>query len=614
MATLIGFADQLRNSLDIVEVVRAYLPLKKRGKEYECVCPFHHEKTPSFKVSPAKQIFHCFGCHKGGDAIRFVQEIEHVDFRAAVRLLAERNGIAVPQFSGGASSSQEEKRRMALYEVHELAARFFAAQYSQNEKAKAYLNERGVSGELIEAFGIGFAPGGGNGLLAHAQKRGYSDGLMCEAGLAKSGESGRRPYDAFRGRVIFPICDPVGRVVAFGGRVLDGQVQPKYLNSPETPIYQKGRYLYAYHLAKAAIKERGFAVITEGYMDAIACHQYGFTNAVASLGTAFTDAMARLLKRLCTRVVFLYDGDEAGQKAMYSGTQVLLGQDMDVRVVALSAEDDPDTLLRREGAAALQERIERAPDFFDYFVQAAGARHDRTTKEGRIAIVEYVSELAGRTRNAIARDDCARRLAEFLAIPESAVRRALFSRRAQPSETIAEAAALAEKVDRHETGLLRLMVEHEVARSAAKKAIDSEWLSDPRTQRWFDKILAAEPDQLALPTVLDLADSEDDAVFLRWVLLSENESMDDYNRHYPQIFAYLAARHYDALTRRINQQILEAHQNGNESIVVELAQQKNEITRKKRLLGAARYGKWSNLPRPMMGFDPESSVEARAEA
>jgi DNA primase len=598
MATLSAFADQLRSTLDIVEVIGAYLPLKKRGKEHQVCCPFHHEKTASFKVSSAKQIFHCFGCHKGGDVIKFVQEFEHLDFRAAVTLLAERNGIAVPSFSGPAVSSEEEKRRMALCEVHKLATEFFGEQLARNSTAVTYLEKRGITHDIVDVFGLGFAPEHGNLFLAHARKKGYSDGLLREAGLVKDSGEGHGPYDAFRGRVIFPICDPVGRVVAFGGRVLDKDGQPKYLNSTETPIYQKGRFLYAYHLAKNAIKERGYAIVTEGYMDAIACHQFGFINTVASLGTATTDAMARLLRRLCTNVVYLYDGDEAGQKAMYGGTQVLLAHDFQVRVVALPPEDDPDSLLRREGVETLRQRIERAPDHFDYFVQAAARSHDRTTLEGRIAIIEHIGELVGRTRHPVARHDYVRRLAEFLAIPESVVSQSLFGRTQKAREAIADAVSdgsKSEQADRHETGLLRLLIEHERARDAARSDIQVEWLFHPKVKSWFERILAADASQLALPSVLELAEDENDAAFLRAVLLAESEPLADFERLYPEMIAYLASRYYDALTRNLHKQIAEAGQQGPESLMAELVQKKIEISRKKRLLGEARYGKWYDL-------------------
>jgi len=599
MTTRSAFADQLRNSLDIVEIIGACLPLKKRGKEHEACCPFHHEKTPSFKVSASKQIFHCFGCHKGGDVIRFVMEFEHLTFPEAVRVLAERHGIAVPSFSGQHSvSTDEEKRRTALYEVHELAARFFAEQLTRSPVATNYLDKRGVTHDVADAFGLGFAPERGNPFLAYAKQRGYSEGLLREAGLAKDSGEGRGPYDAFRNRVIFPICDPVGRVVAFGGRVLDRESQPKYLNSPETPIYQKGRFLYAYHLAKNAIKERGYAIITEGYMDAIACHQYGFINTVASLGTAFTDAMARLLRRLCTKVVYLYDGDEPGQKAMFGGTQVLLAHDFQVLVVALPPEDDPDSLLRREGVEALARRIERAPDHFDYFVQAAARRHDRTTLEGRIAIIEHVVELVGRTRHPVARHDSVHRLAEFLALPESVVSRSLFGRATRASDTLAQAVAgadQAEQADRHEIGLLRLLIEYEQARDLIRSEISPDWLRHSKVHFWFEKILTAEIERGSISQLLELAEDESDKAFLRAILLSDSEPVSDFERLYPEIKAYLASRHYDAKTRDLTEQIAEAEKAGDMSLIAELLQKRIEIGRTRLLLGEARYGKWTDV-------------------
>jgi len=599
MATLSAFADQLRSSLDIVEVIGSYLPLKKRGKEHEACCPFHHEKTASFKVSATKQIFHCFGCHKGGDVIKFVQEFEHLDFRGAVTLLADRHGLSVPSFSGAAVSTDEEKRRLALYEAHKIAAEFFGEQLARNPEATAYLEQRGVTHDLVDAFDLGFAPKRGNPFLAFARQRGYSDGLLREAGLIKESTEERGPYDAFRSRVIFPICDAVGRVVAFGGRVIEKDVQPKYLNSPETPIYQKGRFLYAYHLAKNAIKEQGCAIVTEGYMDAIACHQYGFTNTVASLGTAFTDPMARLLKRLCSKVVYLYDGDEAGQKAMYGGTQVLLAHDFQVRVVALPPADDPDSLLRREGVEALSQRIERAPDYLDYFMETAARTVDRTTHEGRLAIIQRVSELVGRNRHPVARHDCVHRLSEYLAVPVNVVIRIAFGATSFPSSSVERAIEgwmAQENLDKHEIGLLRLLIEHENARYHSRQSISPDWLLHPRVRMWYERILAAEPYELSFHNVVDLAEDENDATFLRAILLAENESVAEFERIFAEILAYLASRHCDKEFRELNQQIVEAEKQGVESHVAELLLKRIEISRRRKLLGEARYGKWFDLP------------------
>jgi DNA primase len=597
MAMPSGFADQLRNQLDIVEVISAYLPLKKKGREYEACCPFHQEKTPSFKVNSSKQIFHCFGCHKGGDAIRFVMEFEHLDFRGAATFLAERYGVALPKFSGPDLTTEEEKKRKVLCDVHEMAGAFFTEQLGRSKEASAYFAGRGLDPDLIEAFRLGYAPQPGQTFLVHARRHGYSDGILREAGLIKETEDGR-PYDAFRKRVIFPICDPVGRVVAFGGRVLDKDVQPKYLNSPETLIYQKSRYLYAYHLAKNTIKDRGFAIITEGYMDAIACHQYGFTNAVASCGTAFTDSMARLLKRLCSRVVFLYDGDAAGQKAMYGGTQILLGHDLQVQIVALPADDDPDTLLRRDGATALAQRIARAPDHLEFFMRAAASRLDRRTLDGRVAIVEYLKELVGRTRNPIVQHDYTRRLSEFLAVPESTIAQTLFDRSARVRDAIGSETATAKEaaIDRHEIGLLRLMIEYDPARAVAQRMVTPEWLFDPVAQSWFAKLVTlADQVDLTYSAILDCAENEAEAMFLRVALMDESEPVSDFERSFQEIYCYLISRFHDRTMRDLHEQITQAEQANDLALLEDLARRKIEMARNRKSLGAARYGKWSDL-------------------
>jgi len=595
-----GFADQLRNQLDIVEVLGAYLPLRKRGREFEACCPFHQEKTASFKVSPTKQIFHCFGCHKGGDVIRFVMEFEHLDFRSAMIVLAERHGIPVAEYQGSERSSEEEKRRMALFEIHKVAAEFFAAQLHAGGEGAEYVRRRGISEDLIEAFQLGFAPNRRPGFLEFARKKGYSNDLLILAGLVKDQGDGRGPYDAFRRRVIFPIGDAVGRIVAFGGRALEKEQTPKYLNSPETPIYQKGQFLYAYHLAKTPAKERGYAIVTEGYMDAIACHQFGFTNAVASLGTAFTDAMARLLKRICPRIVFLYDGDAPGQKAMYGGTQILLAHDLQVHVVALPSEDDPDSLLRREGAGALAGRIDRAPDHFEFFLRAAAARHDRRTLQGRIAIVDYLKELVGRARNPLAQHDYVRRLSEFLAVPENTVAQTLFGRGGRTQEVaradIGGQDRSKEITDKHEIGLLRLLIEHERVRTDAQELVNPQWLFDVKVRSWFQRLLGAAAGPLSAADLLATAENEEDAVFLRTILLSEDEPAVDYERAYPEIVAYLASRFVGKLVAELDRELVEAEKANDGERLAAICRKRAEISRNKLILGRARYGQWSELP------------------
>ncbi len=598
MPTLRAFADQLRNTVDIVEVVSAYVPLKRRGKEWEACCPFHNEKTPSFKVNPAKQIYHCFGCHKGGDVIRFIMEVEHLDWVSSLRLLAERYGLAMPPMSVGGvapSASDDEKRRIAHYELHKLAAQFFSDQLYANKAAMEYLHQRGLRQDIIEAFQLGWAPGSSEAFLSLAKRHGYSEDLLREAGLIKDGGKEGKPYLVFRSRVIFPICDPGGKVIALGGRILGKNPNaPKYINSPETPIYQKGRFLYAYHLAKDAIKKDGYAIVTEGYMDAIACHQYGFVNTVASLGTALTDAMARLLRRFCSHVVFLYDGDAAGQQAMYNGTKVLLAHEFQVRVVALPPDDDPDSLLRREGREALASRIANAPDHFDYFLHSGAGRFDRSTLEGQMALIEYMAELLSRTQHPLAQHEYVRRLSEFLAVPESVVAKSLFGRSARtskmhPREPLPPFSA-APQADRHETGLLRLMLENPEARAWAQATVDPQWLFHPRVRSLFDRILT-----VGAEDIHHLPESEEDAAFLRALLLADSEPVGDLRQVYPELIAYLASRYYDWASRELTQQIAEAEKAGDAAQLAQLIQQKKQLSQQRLRFGEARYGKWHEM-------------------
>lgn len=361
-------------SSDIVEVIGSFVPLKKIGRSYKALCPFHAEKTPSFVVNPERQIFHCFGCGEGGDVVSFLMKREHFTFPEAVRYLAERSGIPIMARAGG----RGEGRRLPLYEVHRIACDIFRRNLRSPEGARAreYLRTRGIDEEAEEGFLLGYALPSWDGLLRALGSQGFSPSLLAEAGLVipRAGKGGY--YDRFRDRLMIPIQDATGRVIGFGGRSLDGS-EPKYLNSPETPIYRKGGHLYGLHLAIPSIRERGFALVVEGYFDLISLHLYGFSNSVAVLGTAFTEEQARLLARYTKKVILVFDRDAAGLTAaekrgpegwLHSLIEPagLFKSSPEWSVVLLPPGEDPDTFIRKYGSQGFTAQLAQARDLIEF--------------------------------------------------------------------------------------------------------------------------------------------------------------------------------------------------------------------------------------------------------
>ncbi|MCX7046458.1 MAG: DNA primase [Candidatus Sumerlaeota bacterium] len=418
------FIAKVRDTADIVQVVESYnIDLKRAGQNMKGCCPFHNEKTPSFHVHPVRQIFKCYGCNEGGDVIAFVQKIENLDFREAIESLARRYQIPIPQFRSGGPSPEEGRQRESQYQALELAAVFFAKHLmTQGHDAIAYVQKRGVDKPTFERFRLGMAPGNWSGLMDELRRKQYKDETLLQAGLIQARSSGDGYRDRFVNRLMFPICDPQGRVVGFGGRTMTAGEEPKYLNSPETPLYQKHKILYAFHLARKRIGERRECFLVEGYFDAIAMHQFGFANTVASCGTALTDDQARLIRRLCDSVIFLYDADAAGKKAMARGCEILMAHDFSIRIATLTEGDDPDTFLQKNGAKGFEEFIaSRARDFLTFLVDFHRAQQNDDSVHGRSRVLRTLAPMIAKVPNALARNDYARRAALQLGLPENDV-------------------------------------------------------------------------------------------------------------------------------------------------------------------------------------------------
>ncbi len=416
--------DQVRAAADIVKIVGDYVKLRKSGANYTGLCPFHQEKTPSFAVHPIKQIFHCFGCGVGGDVFKFIMLMDSLPFPEALRRVAEKVGVRIEERAGEETYDANTKLRASLMKLHEIAGKFFAAQLgatAEGRMARAYLSDRGITDEMVGRFRIGYAPGDGQSLLRQFTGSAFDRDAMEKSGLILVNAETERPYDRFRRRIIFPIANDAGKVVAFAGRAL-GDDQPKYLNSPETPIYTKSRLLYHLDRAAQATRKLDYAILVEGYMDCIAVAMSGVENVVASCGTSLTEGQIRLLGRYTKRVVVNYDPDSAGMAATERSLTLLLEAGFEAKVLALPGGLDPDEFIRKRGAASYSELLKTAPSYLDYLTERAATTHDLRTPEGKVAAVNAILPYLIKVPNPILRAELATRLAERLRVDERLLR------------------------------------------------------------------------------------------------------------------------------------------------------------------------------------------------
>ncbi len=493
MAEAGSFADRVKQQADIVRVVGEYVRLKKSGQNFTGLCPFHSEKSPSFAVHPTKQIYHCFGCGVGGDVFKFVMEMEKCAFPDSIRIVAEKCGIAIPrQKERSPEERRENQQRTALVEMHREAQTFFVKQIEgtlEGKAARAYLEDRGVDKAAIDRFGIGYAPSGGDLLLRHFKAK-YQEKLLAESGLISRGENGRM-FDRFRRRITFPISNESGKIVAFGCRAL-GDDMPKYLNSPETPIYSKSNVLYHLDRAKEALRRSDFAVLVEGYMDAIAVARAGISNVVASCGTSLAEPQIKLLGRFTRRVIVNYDPDTAGQTATERSISLLLEQDFEVRVLALPGKADPDKFIREQGAESYIKLLKEAPPYVDYLI--ARARHmDLTTGEGKQRAVNFLLPYVQKIPNRLLRSEWATRIAQQLRLDEPVLRAALSKAAAERRSEVKIRPELVGRAAKPvERRLIRMLAEGEGFRhELAKKLQEEQLYHGLETEKIFAALIAA---------------------------------------------------------------------------------------------------------------------------
>ncbi len=418
-----AFIDDLKMQADILRVVGEYVPLRKSGATYKGLCPFHGEKTPSFHVNPDRGFFHCFGCGVGGDVFKFVELQEKLSFPEAVRALAAKFGVPVPEPDDTKRDPEAERDRETLLKIHEVAAAWFREQLATpaGARARQALAQRGLSKELMERFGYGYAPAGRDALKQHLAKQGFASDVLVRSGLLTQRDDGSI-LDRFRNRLMIPIARESGAVVAFGGRAMDGDQQPKYLNSPETAIYTKGRVLYGLSVTKGEIRRLGYAVLVEGYFDFAQAFQAGVTPVVAVSGTALTPAQAKLLRRFTSKLILSLDPDAAGQGAAARSSELLVAEGFSVNVAMLDEGADPDTFIRRQGAAAYREKLRSSRPYLEYLLDRAADGIDFARDEERRSFLDRMLGVAARIPDPATRDQFADRLAHKARITEDVVR------------------------------------------------------------------------------------------------------------------------------------------------------------------------------------------------
>ncbi len=412
--------DEIRNRLDIVEVISEYVSLKPSGKGFKGLCPFHQEKTPSFMVDREKQIFHCFGCGEGGNIFSFIMKIEKNPFPEAVKVLADKAGIELP--TSGKQDNHVYREKEVIYRLNEIAANYYQKNLFQNQGTRAlnYLLKRHFKESIIQKFNIGYALPGYENLFRLLLQQKFQLSDLIKAGLVVKSRKNGKLMDYFRNRITFPITNLQGKVIAFGGRVIDDQL-PKYINSPETPVYSKGKNLYGLYQARSAIRQNEQVIIVEGYTDVLIAHQYGFDNVIASLGTALTNQQANLVKRYTDEVIIAFDSDTAGKSATLRGLSILKNAGLKIKIISLPAENDPADVILKKGRDYFADLVKNALPFLDYKLEVLMQQHNRLTPEGKIAIIRGIFPDLVHINSQLELQMEAKKIAEKLAVEEETI-------------------------------------------------------------------------------------------------------------------------------------------------------------------------------------------------
>ncbi len=569
--------ERIRSQADIVQVISEYVTLKKAGARYRACCPFHKEKTPSFMVDPGKQLYHCFGCGAGGNVIGFLMRHEGLTFVEAVRRLAERMGIQIQQ---ARYAPGELENRERLHDLYEFVTGFFSRTLQKSEQAepaRKYLEGRNLSGEIIKQFSLGYAPGGWDALVTEAGKKGFSKELLLQGGLARKSSEGR-VYDAFRNRIMFPIWALSGKVVAFGGRTLE-EGQPKYINSPETPIYQKGQTLYNLHRAKTSISNNGAVIVVEGYTDLIRLVVSGIDNCVASLGTAFTEAQARLIKRYTNEVVLVFDSDSAGIAAARRGVEVLLEENLGVKIAVLPSCKDPDEFVLKEGAQAFRNVVAEVKNFVDFLLDNALAGGKEADVESRIKFANTLSALLGKISEPIRRQEYLRLAAGRLGIkPEILLE---VSQKNVSTDKLEEEAKHSETQLKHGEKeymwLVKLLMDRPECRAKVREHLDTKTVQSEPLRELLDVVLKCDAERFEENTLLDKVQNEEAQRILSKMMFEEIGSEFLYPIEW--WVGFLESREKRQELNALSREIAEAERAGDIAGVEQLLRRKTEMSR-----------------------------------
>jgi DNA primase len=590
-----GFADDVKNQADIVRVVSDYVTLKKRGSNYIARCPFHSEKTPSFSVSATKSLYKCFGCGAGGSIFDFIMRIEGCGFPEAVRIVAEKSGIPIPVVEETEDFKKVQHDREIVLQLNEWAAEFFAHhlnEATEGARAREYFEARGLTEETQKLFRLGYAPDSWDALLGYMHEKGVSDDDINLSGLTVVKETGGF-YDRFRGRVMFPIVDSQGKVIAFGGRVM-GEGEPKYLNSPETVVYTKGRNLYGLAMAKNDIRHRGFAILVEGYLDCIIPFQAGVGNVVASLGTALTDNQVRLLRRYMDQpqIVVNFDPDSAGQAATMRSIEMLLAEGFKVNILRMPTDEDPDEYVRAHGIDQFRALLKTTQPYIEYIIDMAVADHDTAKPAGKVEAINAILPHLARMRDKVARADYAGQIADRLKVDSRVIREELRRVATDRKHSLDPKHLRAiEDVTIAERQLLELMLASDEVRRAMIANLTAPDYTELATGAIFTAIIQAErdgqpPDFAVLSERLA---SDEERALLPALLMSDlawagGEDFDTLFKKATQAITSLRRRQIEKRLEQIQMELAQAVRDQDNEGIMRLYQEKIDSQNRKLAL------------------------------
>ena len=587
--------NEVRERADIVEVISSYVSLKRAGANYQGLCPFHAEKTPSFNVSPARQIFHCFGCGVGGNVFSFLMRLEGMSFGQAVKAVGARYGFEVEDKPFDGRARERARRRELLLRVNELAAEFYQNVLFQSPEGKRgleYLQRRGYGMEAARHFRLGFAPDRWDALAAYLQGKGYDPEIGRQLGLLRPGKNDGRDRDFFRNRLMFPVVDSSGAVVAFGGRALADET-PKYLNSPESPVYHKGRTLYGLGQARSAMGRAGEVIIVEGYFDLLAVAGAGFENVVATCGTALTSEHAVLLQRHGKKVALLFDGDSAGWKATLRAMEILLGADVATTVITLEDGADPDSFIQEHGAQAFAERVAQARPVFEVFMERT-LREAGLERESRARAAESVAEKISLLASPVKRELYLQELSERVGVSVQAL--AMIGRERSSSPRMTAMAPRQSREDiplKNQQWLLRLLVLDGDLRQRLEAEGAERYFADPDYLTTAEQILACGADDKALAELLEGAElSENQRRIVQEALRGDVAPLaEDRERIFQDCCQATETQRLKKRSRELTREIVEAEKNGDIAAVAALSQEKLKIDRQLKTRNTAIVGK-----------------------